>query len=538
MNKIKLLLITAFICTTTLSLQAAKIEGKVKPKLVVNIVVGQMRYDYLLRFSDNFTQKGFLAMIREGSSCDRASYSYLNTATSTGLATITTGTLPSIHGVIGDSWFNYTNGNRIELIKDTKCYTVGADDLDAQVSPRQLIASTLGDQLKLVTPESKVVSIALEPTSAVLMGGHTSDAIYWLNEKDGKWVTSTYYTDKLPEWVKKFNEGNFADSYSAETWKVSFSTARYHNILSKDIVTDTASSFMSFDFLTRKKYDYKRLVASPSGNTLVKDFAIQAMIYENLGKDDKTDLLNIVFDASRNIGEKYGTLSMEVEDSYYKLDKEIASLLEFFASHVGHENMLVILTSDHGAADPSIESSRMPSGRFNTDQFAVLMNGFLGAQLGSDHDWVLDFSNNQIYLNRRAIYEKGLDLKDIQDKVAGFAIQFRGVSQAITASAMQNGHFTDGIMGKAQNGFFPRHSGDVVLNLLPGWTVENEKLSSSGSPYNYDTHVPLIWWGGMIGNKDVTNDVNMTDIAPTIANILSIPPPNSATGRTIYDILK
>lgn len=506
-----------------------------KPRLVVNIVVGQMRYDYLLRFGANFSETGFKKMINQGVSCDRARYNYLTTSTASGLATISTGANPSSHGVIGGRWFNYTTGDTVELVKDKTCYTVGSDELDAQVSPRNLIASTLGDGLKVVSPQSKTISIALDPASAVIIGGHTADAAYWVSPRDGSFVSSTYYTAKLPEWVTKFNSQHLGESYSTRRWVIAKNQAVYQNILRQDIAVENNNS-LNFDFLTRQKYDFGRLKATPAGNTLIRDFVAQAVINEQLGGDEFCDLLNVVFDPMRYIGEKYGSMSMEVEDAYYCLDQEIGLLIEFLEAQIPKDQLLVVLTSDHGANDPVMESSRMPSGRFNAEQYAVLMNGFLGATLGSGERWVLDYSNNQIYLNRRLIFDKGLDLNEIQNKIAAFAIQFRGVAQAITSNSMLGSHFSGGIMGMAQNSFFPRHSGDVIINLLPGWSQLNDRLSDSGSPYNYDTQVPLIWYGGAIGTQNIARDVDMTDLAPTVAHIMGIAPPNAATGSPVIEI--
>lgn len=468
-------------------------------------------------------------------SFESAHHDYLFTCSAAGLSTLATGANPSTHGVSGDVWYNYTTGKKVGVVEDKACFAVGADDYDAQVSPRSLLSGALGDCLKSVTPMSKVISVAWDPQSAVIMSGFTGDAAYWVNPKTGSWISSTYYTDKLPEWVRNVNDLKLAKTYSDKSWTVSRATAKYHNVLRQDIVTDTTNGFFSFDFLMRPKYDFKRLASSPFANTMVKDFAVQSVIYENLGKDNDVDILNIVFDGSRNIGQRYGTQSMEVEDSYYRLDSDIEQLLNFLDRHLGHDNVLVVLSADHGAADPSAENSRMPHGRFNATQFAVLVNGFLGAKLGGDQRWVMDFCNNQVYLNRRLIYEKGYDLTQVQNDIAGFAIQFRGVAQAITASSLQSG-VAAGIMGKAQNSYFPRNSGDVMINLLPGWMVENENVSQAGTGYNYDAHIPFMMWGAGVHGRDgamIMDRVEARDLAPTVARIIGIAPPNSATGRAL-----
>lgn len=517
-----------------------------RPRLVVQITVGGMRYDYLLRFGANFSDRGFKRLTTEGALCERASIDYLNTNTASGLATSVTGANPASHGVIGAGWFNYTTSEKVSLTYDKTVRTVGADELDAQISPRSMIASTTGDCIKGSSPRSKVISVAFDPMSAVVMGGFEADGAYWVSPRDGKMVTSTYYNTKLPEWVDKFNTTGLADAYSGARWDITKPRDSYFNVLRKDIAVDTA--VINFDFLTRKKYDYARLAASPGGNALVKDFATQTVVYEELGKDGSTDFLSVVFDGTRAIGEKYGANSMEVEDAFYRLDSELAAFIDFLVAQVGKEHLLVVLTADHGMSDPYTEGGRAVGGRFDATQFSVLINGFLGAQLAhripkdraaelaGDPRWVLDFTDNQVYLNRKRIYSAGLDLAEVQQIVADFAIQFRGVAEAITARNLQGSYFAQGTMGKAQKGYFARHSGDVVLNLLPGWTLDGANVSQSGSQYVYDSHIPIAFFGGMIAPKRIAREVSLTDIAPTIAHIVGVTPPNAATGVPITEI--
>ncbi|MEG0815810.1 MAG: alkaline phosphatase family protein [Mucinivorans sp.] len=541
-----ILIFIASILSTILSATTA-IASPPTPRLVVQITVSGMRYDYLLRFGHNFTDQGFKRLTTQGALCERAMIGYLNTSTAPGLATIVTGANPSSHGVIGSHWFNYTTSEKISLVEDKKVHTIGADELDAQVSPRAMIASTTGDCIKSSSPRSKVISIAFEPLSAVVAGGFEADGAYWVSPRDGKLVSSSYYTDKLPEWVDKFNALNLAESYSSAKWEVSRPASSYFNILRSVISADT--SVLNFDFLTRKKYEYERLAVSPFGNSLIKDFATQAVIYENLGKDASTDFLSVVFDGPRQAGEKFGTSSMEVEDIFYRLDAELGSFLDFLVTQVGRENLLVVLTSDHGLCSPYIETARSAGGRFDVSQFSVLINGFLGAQLTQriapsrqaaaaegDQRWVLDVINNQVYLNRKRIYQAGLDLSEVQQLVADFAIQFRGVSDAITARNLQSAYFAGGTLGKAQNGYFARHSGDVTINLLPGWSVSDGGISQGGSQYIYDTHVPIIFFGGAIAPDNISREVSLTDIAPTIAHLVGVAPPNAATGVPIREI--
>lgn len=548
LNPTKKILTTILLLTATLQLVSAQFNTNHQPKLVVNIAVPGMRYDYLLKFNKLLSDKGLKKMINEGAHCQRAIIDYIGTYTATGLASIATGANPSSHGVIGDHWYDYTTSEQISLTFDPQMMTVGSDELDAQVSPKAMIASTIGDCIKGVSPNSKVFSIAMNPSSAVVAGGFSADAAYWISPREGNMVTSTYYTTQLPSWVTDFNDKKLAEAYCSPKWVMSKDPDSYYNVFRTDIAKESNS--IEFDFLTRKKYDYQRLITSPAGATLIKDFAVQTILMQNLGDNQATDYLSVVFDSPLHTAKKYGVHSVELEDVIYRLDNEIADFLAFLEVNIPLENLLVVFTSPHGISDPVIQSSRIPSDKFNASQFSVLINGFLGAQLASqiseqkaekisnDGQWVLDFSNNQLYLNRRKIFNAGLKISDVQNIVAEFAIQFRGVAEAITSSMMQSSQFTEGTMGMAQRSYFARHSGDVVLNLLPGWIVQGESLSDSGSPYIYDTHVPLIFWGGAIKNCVIRSDVKIEDIAPTIAQIVGVTPPNASTGSPIYQIFK
>ena len=508
--------------------------SQAKPKLVVNIVVGQLRYDYLIRYNENLTAKGFKALVAGGASCSQASYNFLGTSTPSGLATLTSGANPSTHGVIGKEWLNYTTGQKMQLLADKTARTIGADDHDTKLSPKTLVASTVGDALKSVSPFSKVISIAFDPLSAIISGGVAADAVYWINHRKGDFVSSSYYLNRLPDWVDSFNQKEMALTHCSTPWRISHSATTFKNILKTDIKATDSEGLL--DWAKKKEWDFDTFKATPFANTYIRDFAVQTIIHEKLGNDKHTDLLNVVFDPSRYVGEKYGTQSMETEDCFYRMDKEIASILEYLTSQFKKEEILVILTSDHGAADQHIETNKNPSGVFNSHQFEVLINGFIGAKIGGDKKWVLEFIDNQVYLDRAEIYRKGHSLEKIQNLVAEFAIQFKGVSRGITGSSLTKNYFTGGIMGKAQNSFFERTSGDVTLCLLPGWASDNGKLSDAGSPYNYDTHVPLLFWGAGIKNQKIMRPIDMCDLAPTISSLVGIAPPLAATGGTIVEL--
>ena len=520
----------------SIPLQAGAQESH-PPKLVVNIVVSQMRYDYLTRFSHNFTEKGFRLMMDHGVNCTNARYDYMGNNTPAGLTTILSGTNPSGHGIVSDRWLNYTTNETVDVIADPNYYGLGTD---GQYAPTQLTASTIGDEIKRHSPESRVISIALEPRSSVVGGGLTANASYWFDAIRGNWSTSTYYMDRLPNWVDQINLERAVDSYNSREWVLHLLPSKYVYQERSEIASeaDRKAWIFSLNRLFRRTENegYFKLPITPMGVDMMFDFVKKTIVYENLGKDKNPDLLTVTIDPLRYITETYGTESMEAEDAVYRLDAGIGELIEFIGEQVGREHVLFLLTSDHGSSDTHREAGRSPGGLFNVLQFKMLINGFLNTQYGVDN-WVVDYSNYNLYLNHRIVFEKRLNLGEMQASAAAFALQFRGVAHAITGTALQNNHFSGGPLEKIQKGYYPKNSGDIIINLMPGWIEEAEnKISLTGSMYEYDTHVPLLWYGAGLKREVIHTPVDITDVAPTLARILGVSRPNAATGQEIIPI--
>ena len=520
---------------------SASAQMGAKPKLVVNIVISQMRADYMDRFQDNFSAAGFRRFMDQGAYFTDAHYTYMKTNTAAGLATLSTGTNPDGHGIVAEDWIDFTTNNPVNLIADP---SVTGLDCDAGVgcySPLNLTAATLGDRLKESDPKSKSIALAADPYSAIVCGGPSSD-VYWMNTGHGTWVSSSYYFEKLPYWVKKYNETAFASTLLDREWTPDKSFESYRNtdttVLS--FIPDTQSGIGNFlrgiVRIFKKddpRTDYAMLQYMPAGNTLVSSFARETIVQEELGKDNHTDLLTICYDTPRLICERFGPRSIEVEDMYYKLDREIGELVTFIQAQFEPGEVVIALTSDHGSSDTFREQSRIPMGLFNAEQFKIIMNGFLSAQY-EPGEWVLGYRDRQLYLNRELIYKYGFDLAEVQTRAAAFALQFRGVSGALTSTDMQSGYFGKGYGEKMQNGFYPKRPGDVTINLMPGWIEQRTGIVSlSGSLYEYDTHVPMMLLGGSVPAATVERDVTVSSLAPTLAHIMRITVPNAATGAIL-----
>ena len=515
-----------------------------KPKLIVNIVVSQMRYDYLDRFGDNFGENGFRLFMREGVSFTNARHNYMMTNTPAGLATIATGANPSGHGVISTNWIDYTTKRNISLIEDSDVQAFEADPGAGLYSARNLTAATLGDRMKENDELSKVISIASSPVSAIVSGGPSAD-VYWMESGRGNWITSTYFAPQLPAWVSKYNELKIGDQFFDQEWALSRSGESYRNSESTIFSPKDGRGGFTREYFRRlgllfqreiKRYDPSTLQYTPFGNTLVANFAREVMVQMELGRDEHTDLLTVCFDSPRLVGEMFGPRSVELEDMYYRLDDELGDLVAFIFAQYDRNEVIIVLTSDHGASDTFREESRVPMGQFSAQQFKIIMNGFLSAQY-EPGEWILDYIDRQLYLNREMIYTYGFDLNEVQTRAAAFALQFRGVANAMTSTALQQSYFGDGYGERIQNSFYPKRSGDVIINLMPGWIEElPDKVSLSGSLYEYDTHVPLMFLGGKLNRNRVTRDVDMTSVAPTLARVMQMTPPNASTGKVLEEV--
>lgn len=519
-----------------------------KPKLIVQVVVSQMRFDYLNRYWDKFGDNGFKQLVNEGTYCRNARYNYLLTQAYPGLATIATGANPSVHGIISDKWFNRNTGNQVEATADEKVNTIGGSFFSGKHSAKNLVTSTFGDELKLNNANSKVISIALDAGSAILLGGHSAKGMYWFDTEKGLWVSSSYYTDALPAWIDTFNRKEFAKLYTEREWKAlqpiqnyeEADTAAVKSVEKKKNLMEKLKGMV--DGIIGKpqpKTDYKALLENPYGNLLTKDLAIAAIVGEKLGTDESTDLLCITFSANRFIGGKFGPHSIEMEDTYLRLDRELAHFLEFINSTVGKENCLFVLTSDQGVASTPdyLEKSKIPGSYFDPKKAMILLGSYLNALYGQGN-WITGYHDKQIYLNRKLIEDSNLNLADFQQKVADFMLEFSGVANSSTAHNLQNGNFANGIMVKFQNSYNQRRSGDVIINLEPGWVERNGNITSANSPYDYDSHVPLIFYGWKAKRKSVLTPVYINDIAPTLSILLGITWPNGATGTPIKEMLE
>jgi len=517
-----------------------------EPKLIVTMVVDQMRYDFIHRYWDKFGEDGIKKLVGSGTFCKNASYNYLINETAVGHATIATGAMPSHHGIISNKWYNSLRDKTIYCVEDEKMNTVGGSFESGQFSPDNLLATTIGDEMQLATNfRSKVIGLALDNNSAILSAGHTADMAFWYDDETGNWISSSYYMDSLPAWVRDFNGKQFPESYLTRSWEPLMPLSSY-----TESGSDTSDfepgldgqSVFPYDLekisaMKRRKIDYGVVKYTPFGNVITRDFATAAIVNEELGQDEYPDYLAIGFSANEYIGKQFGSNSVEVQDAMLRLDQEIAHLIDFIDQYVGMQNTLVILTSDHGLAySPKyLTAKKIPSGEFNPFTSLHLLGSYLNAIYGQG-EWIKYYYGQQIYLNHDLIETSGISYQEIQEHTAQFLIQFEGVSNAVTSYTLQTSNFSEGIFHKMQNGYHQKRSGDVIINLAPGW-MEKINGDSYHSSYLGDNHVPLIWYGWKIKRSTLTRPVKMIDIAPTISYFLNIARPNVSTGDIILELV-
>jgi predicted AlkP superfamily pyrophosphatase or phosphodiesterase len=522
-----------------------------KPHLVIGIIVEELNYNQLEKFHDKLGENGIKKLINEGTYFKNASYEYLLTQSAPGHATIATGSEPSFHGITSDEWYIPLKNELLNCTKDVNVNSVGGSFESGLHSPINLLVSTFSDELAMATNrKAKIFGIGLRESSAILSAGHTANAAYWFDNTTGTWMSSSYYIPALPEWVNDFNAMKFSDAYLNSTWNL-LKPLNYY----ADCLPDSNSFEMGFNNINYFPYDLKKLRSknlfnfkndfsllreTPFGNSFTTSFAIRLIQNEHLGKGDATDYLSICYSATDYIGHRFGPSSVEMGDAILRLDDDIKNLLMFLNDSIGKRNVLIYFTAAHGISEiPAVlEKNRIPSGYFQQNQALQLLRSYLNAVYG-EGDWVKGYSEKQIFLNRTLIEDARLSLDDVQKKVARFLVQFTGVQAAYPYSAFEANDFGNGNLKRIINNFSPQRSGDVIVILNPGWVEkESDYVTNYNSPYEYDSHVPLIWYGWTINRATVTRHVNMTDIAATLSTLCKVPYPNACMGEPMFELFR
>jgi len=558
MRSVLLLLLSIFIG----QLATGQSITEKSPRLIVGIVVDQMRFDHLYKYQEKYSENGFKRLMRDGYNFKNMHYNYVPTVTAAGHASIYTGTTPAFHGIIGNSWFDRNKNATVGNVDDSASKTIGTKVASTSgASPKNMLSTTIADQMRLASNfKSKTISISLKDRGAILPGGRSANAAYWFDTdfSPGYFVSSTYYMNSLPKWATDFNALEKANAFLNETWTPLYPIETYtesapdKNRYERAIGGKRQATF-PYDFKNlREKYkalnaEYQLMLLSPAGNTILTDFAMEAIKGEDLGKDSHTDLLNISYSVPDIVGHTLGPQSVEAEDIYLRLDQNIADLLLFLDNNVGKQNYTLFLTSDHAAIPTAsyLNDRKLPTGIARTKQYKEALTQYLDKKYRKN-SWIQYFEYEQVYLNRQAIAAQGLDLNTIQKDAANFLSNLDGIHTVLTANNLKHYDYNNGIKRAIQNGFYAKRSGDLLLSFDPGIiqdvnseiAITTVKGTTHGSGYSYDTHVPMLWYGARIPQGSSVKKVEITSIAPSIALLLNIQFPSGSEGRPLIEIFE
>lgn len=543
MKKIKVIsfLSMALLGCGTASAQQSNAAAIERPKLVVGIVVDQMRWDYLYRYQKRYTDGGFKRLLGEGFSCENTMIPYVPSVTAIGHTCIYTGSVPSIHGIAGNNFVK--DGKKVYCTDDDSIKPVGTTSGAALMSPRNLWVSTIGDEMKIASNgRAKVVGVALKDRASILPAGHNPNGAFWFDDQTGCFITSSYYMDRLPKWVEAFNDKRLPEQYLSQKW---------NTLYPKNTYTESTTDENEYENGIRegvkatlplnlpelyKKYGYGIIRNTPFGNSLTLDMAKAAIDGEQLGADDETDLLAVSCSSTDYIGHQVGTHAIETEDTYLRLDKAIADFLTYLDSKVGKGNYLVFLSADHGAMNNAafLQDRRIPAGSWDASATAKKLNHVLAKEYPEAGDIVKTVMNYQVFFNRDVIKSKQLDFDNIKQTVVNVLKEDPSVLYACDMAKASTESIPEEVNSRIINGYNRERSGDVVIILKPNFYAHGMKGTDHGAWNSYDTHIPLVFMGWGIKHGATTKQTFMTDIAPTIAAMLHVQAPNGCVGKSIF----
>jgi predicted AlkP superfamily pyrophosphatase or phosphodiesterase len=517
-----------------------------RPKLVVGIVVDQMRWDYLYRYYDRYKENGgFKRLLNQGFACENTFIPYTPTYTACGHASIFTGSVPAIHGITGNNWWDSKLNKSMYCTQDDSVKTVGSITAAGQMSPRNLLTTTVGDEMKLATNfKSKVVGIALKDRGGILSAGHSADAAYWLDSKTGDWISSSYYMNELPKWLKELNEKKLINEYYQRGWSTLYPIETYvqstADLKPYENITFGAGSHFPYDLTKYIGRSYSHIMATPFGNSITIEISKSALVAEQLGMDNFTDMLAVSFSSPDYIGHTFGPNSIEAEDGFLRLDQELGAFLDFLDQKVGKEQYLLFLTADHGAAHVPgfLKEHKVPAGHINNEKLYNDLDSLLKTKFKKDN-LVLTIENYQIFLNHQLISTSNLNKNLIKKAIIDYVVQLPGISNVIDLESLEQTTLNFTIKNKIANGYFPSRSGDIQFIYIPQWLDNFEAGGTTHGLWNaYDSHIPLLWYGWNIKPGRSYREIQMTDIAPTISALLKIQMPSGSVGKVIEEIMR
>jgi Type I phosphodiesterase / nucleotide pyrophosphatase len=516
-----------------------------RPRLVVALVVDQMRWDFLFRYQDRYSEGGFKRLLREGFAFHNTYINYIPSMTAVGHASIFTGAVPAIHGIIGNEWPDQNENLTHYCTTDSSTIQVGAGAGQLSMSPRNLKATTIGDELMLSNNfRSRIIAISLKDRAAILPGGHKPTGAFWYDDKTGKMVTSSWYSNQLPGWVESFNKAGVGDKLMEKSWQTLYPIQTYKNSTADSVRWERlfkGSTSSAFPHPVHEIYrnDKGILRNAPAGNTFIFSFAREAIKSNALGKGFHTDMLTINCASTDYIGHQFGPNSVEIEDTYLRLDRDLDAFLRYLDESVGQQNYLLLLTADHGGSHSInyLNSLNYPSGWLNGNEKQKALNALLEKKFG-EKGLVKNIYNYQVYFNLPVIERNGLNLKEVKHAAIQFLRKAEGVLFVADMENLSEASIPHDINQMLVNGYHARLSGQLVIIPESGWFDGPRQGTTHGTWNPTDTHIPLIFMGWKVRKGSSDKRAAITDIAPTLAALLRIQAPNGSTGNVLKINLK
>jgi len=538
-----ILLVTVSVYINPAKAQRRAEEENKPPKLVLGIVVENMRPDYIQRYWNKFQANGFKKLYTDGAVCSNVNLTLHVQNYASGTASLFTGVNPSIHGIIGKSWYDRLKTKVQECTQDDYYFTVGADTKSGNASPVKLLSNTITDNLKIITQgKSKVFSVAMNRESAIFSAGHAADGAYWFDIESGRMVSSSFYINNFPDWIRVFNSENMPEMYSYRNWTTLLPETSYTESVEDDYLLEKGyyGKWNTFPH-TISKYikragNFSPLKTTPYANLIVKDFTLRLLENEDIGTDDNIDFVTAVFSSMDYENGSFGPASLEMEDTYLYLDQYISELIEATEKKFGKGNVLFFLTANTSASYPVEylkEEFHLPVNHFSPESALALLNSLLNITYG-DAKWIEYYEDLQVYLDHDLIEKNNLNLDEMRDVASNFINQFEGVQVSLPAYQLEQGSSANGLLAPLYKSYAKNRSGDFLYSLKEGWQPEYKYKDVN---YTDQSHIPLVFYGAGIKPQKINEKYSAIDLVPTLAELLQIPVPDKCQGKIIKELI-
>jgi predicted AlkP superfamily pyrophosphatase or phosphodiesterase len=509
-----------------------------KPKFIVGIVVDQMTNDYLTRFYKKFSEKGFKRFLNGGFYFKNSTYEYVPTLTAPGHTCIYTGSVPSLTGIIANEWYDRENNKIVYCADDKSVTAVGTHTNKEKYSPKNLKASTITDEFLKANPNSRVISISGKNRGAVFAGGHLGKS-FWYDDVSGNFITSTYYMNELPEWLKKFNERKLTEQYLSGQWNTLYPIETYtesteDNVPWESLFKGIKQPVFPYDLPSLREKNKELIEYTPYGNEILKEAVLSCLEDEKLGKSNTQDFLCVSFSSTDRVGHHFGPNSIEIEDVYLRLDKDLEEIFNYIEKNIGFENIIMFLSSDHGVVSAAgyLNSIGVEAGNIKTKELQDSLEIHLAKKYG-ENDWVIWIQNLQVYLNHKEIKNKNISLEEIQNDAAEYLRTYTSMKEVYTSEGIDKGIYDTKNSKLIKSGYIKEISGDVFMVLDSNHVWNMSTGTTHGTVYKYDRNVPLLWYGAGIKHGESDEYNSQCDIAVTLADILNIPKPDKSIGKSL-----